>query len=418
MHRAGNEGGVRGAGACQKKVADGNPAWTQWRGPARDGRVAWLPGKLPARAEPVWSVNLSAPGLGGVSATAEHVIVSDRELGDTLDTFRCLSAADGKELWTHQTPALGNLDYGNSPRATPLIHAGHVYLLGAFGDLACVELATGKAKWSMNVRAEFEAKDERKWGVCESPLIVDDKLIVAPGGKDAALVALDPKTGKPVWKSPGKPTGYGSFIAGKFGDTLQVVGHDAETLGGWDAKTGKRLWTVKPERGGDFNVPTPITLANPDRKVGGECILVTTENNGTRLFTFKSDGSIDPKPIATNRRLAPDMHTPVVVGDRVFGVSGRLWCLNLKDRLEEVYDEGGQAFASYCSAVATDKRMLVATRTGELILLDATAAEYTELGRLAALGNEEKGLYSHPALVGSRIYLRGSSAVVCIDLAK
>ncbi len=336
--------------------------------------------------------------------------MSDRELRDTVDVFRCLRASDGKEAWTHRTPAVGNLDYGNSARTTPLIHNGFAYLLGAFGDLACVELATGKAKWALNVRYEFDAADERKWGVCDSPLIADDDLIVAPGGTDAALVALDPKTGKPVWKSPGKPTGYGSFIVASFGGQLQIIGHDAETLGGWDAKTGKRLWTVKPDRRGDFNVPTPTVV--------GDKLLVATENNGTRLFAFKADGIIDPKPVATNKKLAPDTHTPVVAGDRVFGVWNRLYCLNLKDGLKEVYDEVGTAFSGYCAAVATDTRVLVVSKTGELILLDATAKEFTELGRLAVFGKDEKGVYAHPAFVGTRVYVRGSGSLACIDLGQ
>ena len=264
-------------------------------------------------------------------------------------------------------------------------------------------------KWSLNVRDEFDADDVRKWGVCDSPLIVDGKLIVAPGGKDASLVALDPKTGKPVWKSPGNPAGYGSFIAATLGGMLQIVGHDAETLGGWDAKTGKRLWTVKPDRAGDFNVPTPIVV--------GDMLLVATENNGTRLFAFKADGTIDPKPVAVNKRLAPDTATPVVTADRVFGVWNRLYCLNLKDGLKPLYDEGNQAYSAYCAAVATDTRVLMIARSGELVLIDATANEYTELGRLAVFGKEEKGLYAHPAFVGTRVYIRGSASLVCVDLA-
>ncbi len=375
---------------------------------SRDGRLAWLPDQLPAKSDPVWEATLTAPGLGGVAATSEYVLVSDRELNDTVDVFRCLKSADGKEIWSHRTPALGNLDYGNSPRATPLLHEGNAYIQGAFGDLVCAELKTGKAVWSLNLRDEFDAKDERKWGVCDSPLIADGKLIVAPGGKDAALVALDPKTGKPVWKTPGKPAGYGSFIAAKFGGTLQIIGYDTETLGGWEAKTGKRLWTLTPERKGDFNVPTPTVV--------GDKLLVTTENNGTRLFAFKADGTIEPKPTATHKRLAPDTHTPVVAGDRVFGVWNRLYCLSLKDGLKELYDESTTAFGGYCAAVATDTRVLVVPRSGELILLDATAKEYTELGRLAVFGKDEKGVYAHPALVGTRVYLRGSSSIVCVEL--
>jgi outer membrane protein assembly factor BamB len=412
--------------ARRPKKVTGNPAWPQWRGPGRDGRLAWLPEKLPAAVEKVWEVPLNAPGLGGVAATAEHVFVSDRELNDTVDLFRCLSATDGKELWAHRTPAAGTLDYGNSPRATPLVHDGLVYLSGAFGDLACVEIATGKAKWTMNVRDEFDATDERKWGTCDSPLIVqaspgrepgESRLIVAPGGKDAALAALDPKTGKPVWKAAGgKPAGYGSFVAAVLGGVLQIVGHDAETLGGWDAKTGKRLWAVKPDRAGDFNVPTPIVLASPGRELGEPRLLVTTENNGTRLFAFKAGGVIDPKPVAVNKRLAPDTHTPVVTAGRVFGVWNRLFCLNLADGLKAVYDEGGQAYSAYCAAVATDTRVLVITRAGEFVLLDAAADEYTELGRLAVFGKDEKGLYAHPAFVGTRAVVRGSGSVVCVEL--
>lgn len=345
-----------------------------------------------------------------MAATSEFVIVSDRELNDTADVFRCLKAADGKEVWSSLTPAPGNLDYGNSPRTTPLIHNGLVYLLGALGDLSCVELATGKSKWALNVRDEFEPEEARKWGVCDSPLIVDGKLIVAPGAKEASLVALDPKTGKVVWKAPGKAAGYGSFIAAKLGGTLQIVGHDAETLGGWDVKSGKRLWTLSPERRGDFNVPTPIVV--------GEKLLVTTENNGTRLFAFKADGTIEPKPVATHKKFGPDSHTPVVAGSRLFGVWNRLYCLDLENGLKELYDESESSYSGYCSAVATETRVLVTSKAGELILLDATAKEYSELGRLAAFGKGEKGVFSHPAFVGTRVYVRGSRSLLCIDLSK
>lgn len=140
---------------------------------------------------------------------------------------------------------------------------------------------------------------------------------------------------------------------------------------------------LKTDRPGDFNVPTPIVV--------GDKLLVTTENNGTRLFAFKSNGIIDPKPVAANKRLAPDTHTPVVASDRVFGVWNRLFCLSLRDGLKAIYDDAAQQFSSYCAAVATNSRVMVVTKMGELILLDATADEYTELGRVAVFGKEEKG---------------------------
>jgi outer membrane protein assembly factor BamB len=371
--------------------------------------VAWLPDKLPAKVEPVWSIDTVTRGLGGVAATSDLVVYSDRGLDDTIDEWKCVSAADGKEVWSHVYPCKGNLDYGNSPRATPLIDGEHVYLFGAFGHLSCLKLKSGEVAWDLNLRDEFDATDSPKWGACSSPLQVDGKLIVNPGTKDASLAALDPKTGKVVWKAPGKAAGYGSLLAGKFGGVTQVVGHDADTLGGWDAATGKRLWAVKPEAANDFNVPTPMAV--------GDNLLVTTENNGTRLFAFKQEGKIDPKPVAVHKKLAPDTHTPVVVGDRVYGVWRRLFVLDAKAGLKAVWDADEQAFTKYAAAVATDTRVLVMTLEADFILYDITADGLTEVNRVKALASE-KGLYSHPAFVGKRAFVRGSSSLACLDFGR
>jgi outer membrane protein assembly factor BamB len=350
---------------------------------------------------------LSGKTLGGVAATREVVLFSDRELNDTTDVFYCVEAATGKDLWSHTYPAPGMLDYGNSPRAMPIIHGDLVFLASAFGDLFCLELKTGKVVWEKNLRDEFKATDERKWGMCSHPLIADGKLIVNPGGKDASLVALEPKTGKVLWKSPGRPASYGNFIVGTFGGKRQIVGHDSVSLGGWDVTIGERLWEVVPPRRGDFNVPTPMQV--------GEQLLVTTENNGTRVFKFKAGGVIDPEPIASNKQLAPDTHTPVVVGSRVFGMHQRMHCLDLKNALKAIWTSDDRAFENYASIIATEDRLLVTTLEGEVLLLDAKADTMRELGRWRLFPDEQAG-YAHPALVGSRLYLRGNMSIVCIEL--
>ncbi len=366
-----------------------------------------MPDKLPASLKPVWEVPVLSRGLGGVAATNEFILYSDRAVMDTVDVFRCLKATDGSQAWTYQYPALGQLDYGTSPRATPLIHNDLVFVHGAFGHLACLELKTGKVVWDMDTRDKFGAEDDRKWGCCSSPLVVDGKLIINPGAKDAALVALEPKTGTVVWKSPGKPASYGSFLAGEFGGTSQVVGYDQDSLGGWSVATGKRLWRLAPDAESRFNVPTPVRA--------GEKLLVALENNGTKLYGFKSGGAIDPKPIARQRGLSPDSHTPVVVGDRTFGIWRRLYCLNLADGLKELWSEDDKAFAQYGAIVATETRTLAITLESELILFDPKAAKFEALSRGKVFA-DEAGLYAHPAFVGTRMYVRGSSSMACVDL--
>ncbi len=147
--------------------------------------------------------------------------------------------------------------------------------------------------------------------MCSTPLVVDDLLIVNPGGTNASLVALDCATGRTRWTTPGLPAAYSSFICGEFGGRRQIVGYDQHSLGGWDVKTGKRLWQLVPPAEGDFNVPTPIAVD------GG--VVVSTENNGTRLYRFDESGRIISKPAAEFADLSPDTVSPVVTCGRVFG---------------------------------------------------------------------------------------------------
>ncbi len=82
--------------------------------------------------------------LAGLSVSEGRLILAERDFSEEHDVYRCLNADNGELLWLVEFPARGKLDYGQSPRATPVIHAGKAYLLGAFGDLRCVNLANGQ----------------------------------------------------------------------------------------------------------------------------------------------------------------------------------------------------------------------------------------------------------------------------------
>ena len=259
-------------------------AWPGWRGPHRDGRVAHLPARLPTQPKIIWTRDLPGRGLAGLAATAREVIVADRTAADDQDLILCLDADTGAEHWRRAYPTEGQIrDYGNAPRATPLIEGERVYTLGGLGNLQCLRLRDGEVLWTRHLARDFQA-GVPTWGYCASPLLVDGRLIVNPGAPDASLVALDAATGRECWRCPGLPAAYASFIIGTFGGRRQLVGYDEKTLGGWDPATGERLWTLVPPNEGDFNVPTPIDA-------GGQ-LLLTTENNGTRLYGFDPAGRL------------------------------------------------------------------------------------------------------------------------------
>lgn len=339
---------------------------------------------------------------------AEGVIVLGcRDTADAQDLFVAQDADTGAPLWQVAYDAPGALDYGNSPRTTPLIHDGLVFLLGAMGHLTCADLATGAILWQRQLVEEFGAPP-LEWGLTGSPLLDDGRLIVQPGGSRGSLAALDPFTGETLWATGTAPPGHASPITVEVKGRRQIILYDKLTLGGWDAATGARLWSIVPPLAGDFNVPTPLWL--------GDRLLATTENNGTRLYRPLPDGGLDPTPAAVNEDLAPDSHSPVVAGRRVFGVSAGLWCLDLQDSLKTLWRANRPEFREYASLVATDARLLCLTLDAQVLLIDATADEYRELGRWK-LGEPGDETYSHPALADERLYVRIGRKLLCLDLA-
>ncbi len=353
----------------------------------------------------MWEVPLAHAGLGGIAATDRFVVFGDRDVDDFHDVFRCLDANSGETLWEVKRLAIASLDYGNSPRSTPLIAGGRVYCQGAHGHLLCIRMADGEVVWERNFRDEFPLESELPWGYCGSPLLTDGSLIVAPGATDASIVALDPETGAIKWKTPGSPPSYGSLAVGVLGGVKQIIGHDAESLGGWDIETGKRLWTVKPRADGDFNVPTPI--------VHDGQLIVVTENNGARRFQFDRSGRIAADPVAYNSKLRSDMSTPVVVGSKLFCVKDFLFCLDLDDGLDEIWRKRDRAIGDYGAIIASPQRLLVVGK-GELLLLHTDGQK--EIIARQKVFDERVNIYSHPALVGDRLYIRGESKLYSLRL--
>lgn len=365
-----------------------------------------MPATLPAEPQLAWKADLASAGLGGIAANDKVVVIGYRDFDDFQDVFQCLDAVTGESRWTLEYLAIGALDYGLSSRATPCLIGDKAILLGALGDLHCVQLATGEVVWKTNLKSEFNVSADMPWGFCGSPLIVDDKVIVQAGGAEASLVAFNLADGSIAWKSPGAAPSYGSLIVAELGGKRLIVGHDVKALNGWDAATGRRLWSVAPQYDGDFNVPTPLAV---DGK-----LLVVTENNGARLFEFQPEGMINPQPVMENQKLTPDMSSPVVVGQRVFCVDKFLYCLDLKNNLDETYRQRDAALGDYGAIIADQDRLLV-IGNGALLLVDAKTDEFQLLARMK-FSPEKTEIFSHPALVGNRLYLRDEASLYCWTL--
>ena len=387
--------------------------WVTWRGPDGNGTSAWLPEKLPVHSAPnggleiLWSAVVTGPALSGLAATEDYVLTADKDLELEHDVYRCFDAKTGVSLWNVSVAAADKVEYTNAPRAMPIVIDDLVYFQGALGDLICVELVSGKIRWQTNLLKEFRTRS-LTWGSSSPPLIEGQLLITNPGAKEASLVALDRFNGKTVWKTPGHAAAYSSFVTASFGGIKQAVGYDSAGLGGWNMQTGERLWELIPPLASDFNVATPL--------VWQDKILLATENNGTRLYEFRTDGTLNPDPIALNSDAAPDTSTPVIIDDRVFVTAyGQLFCLDLEDNLKTLWVEDNDLFFDHCNLITGNHRVLIFNTTGELILIHSDSEEYEVVSQQNPFGADTETM-SHPAIVSGRLYVRNDKQLLAISL--
>ena len=402
------DGFVMGSPGASMAVAAG---WTDWRGSAaRDAFVVSLPALLPASPRVIWRRPMRGQSPGGLAATGDRVIAPDKTEAADHDVWQCLRADTGEPVWTVSYPAAAEMDYTSASRATPVIVGDKVYLFGALGDLLCVELKTGAVLWHINLIRGYGGSVPQ-WGFCGTPLVRGDRIMVQTGSRRAGLVALNRLTGREVWRSPGSLPSYGSLLSADLGGRQQIVGHDSDSLGGWDPETGRRLWRLVPHVSNDFNVPTPVKV--------GDMLLVATENNGTRLYAFDDDGVIQPEPWAATQRLAPDVSTPVLADGLVWGADREgVHVLRVVSRLNPVWESSGEEYTRYMSLIASPTGVLAVALSGNVHLFGVPPGAATRHTTAFPSGGEfPPEMWSHPALVGHRLYLRSATEVVCMDLA-
>jgi len=88
-----------------------------------------------------WKAKMAGMSAAGLVMAEGRIVVADSDSKN--DYYRCFDLQTGRPLWCHQYPNTHDIDFGNAPRAAPLVFKGKVYCLGAAGDLACLALDDG-----------------------------------------------------------------------------------------------------------------------------------------------------------------------------------------------------------------------------------------------------------------------------------
>ncbi len=390
--------------------------WPQWRGPSRDGisKETGLLRQWPSDGPKLlWQVNDIGSGYSTPAVVSQRIYLLGNA-GMENESVKALSAKDGSEIWSTRIGKVG-LPNQQPPypgaRSTPTIDGDVLYAFGSDGDLACIQIADGKIRWQKNVQTEFGGKPGI-WAYSESPLIDGEMVVICPGGQEAALVALNKKTGDVIWKcelAEAEAAGYSSIVIAGSGANKQYVQFLGKSLVGVDAKTGKLLWHDLKKGDKDMpNIPTP-TVAEPF------VYSVPMRLGGWLLKLDDVDRSKEPQEVYFSPKLPKAIGGTVKIGNYLYGTGDAMMCVDFATG-DIKWAERGIGTAAVCYA---DGNLYLHGEDGDVALVEATPEAYREKGRFTPPNQPERAgkAWAYPVVAGGRLYIRDQGTLWCYDVA-
>ena len=295
---------------------------------------------------------------------------------------------------------------GDGPRGTPTIDGERVYALGGNGDLTCLNAADGKTLWHINLQKDLGG-GRPGWGYCESPLVLDEMLIVTPGGRNGTLAALRKSDGKVLWRSKAvtQRAHYSSPVLANVGGVKQIVQFARQSVFGVSMDGSKLLWSYKGAANGTANCATPI--------VADDHVLASSAY-GTGTGTVKITGDANQqtaKEVYFLKRLANHHGGLVKVGDYVYGFGRGLMCIHFKTgKIQWQNRSVGKGSLTYA-----DGKLYCLGEGYQLALVEANPEKYVELGRIR-LERGRRPAWAHPVVANGRLYIRLGTKLTAYDI--
>ena len=384
-------------------------AWADFRGPTRDGvyretRVVtdWPTGGM----SPLWKQPIGAGYASFVAAGGRAYTIEQRGPNEVAAAYDVTS---GRELWKQAWRAdFREVMGGDGPRATPTLSGGILYALGAEGELRSLEASSGQVLWRTNILEDNGAANIQ-WGMSASPLVVDDAVVVLPGGPDGrSVAAYDRQTGKRMWTALDDRAAYASPMLVTLAGVRQILVFTASRVVALSPGRGDVLWDYPWTTSYDVNAAQPIVI--------GDNRVFVSSGYGTGAAVVEiaaaADGRLSAREIWRNVRMKNRFASSVLHEGHLFGFDESiLACVDAATG--ELKWKGGRY--GYGQLRLASGHLIVLSEEGDLALVRAIPTGHEEVARFPAISGKT---WNVPAIADGILLVRNLREMAAFDLRK
>jgi hypothetical protein len=414
----------------EKNSGSKSGSWTSFRGSRGDGvsESTNTPTKWSATENLLWSAKLPGPGASSPIVFEDKVFVtcysgygdgSEGNLNDLKRHLFCLSRDAGKILWETTVSSSspedrysGYITEHGYASSTPVTDGTAVYCFFGKSGVHTFDMA-GKPLWNTSVGT---SSGNRRWGSAASPIVFGDMVIVNASEESRAVIALDKKTGKQVWKAEGRNLElcYGTPVV------HEVPGKKPEVV---LALPGE-IWGLNPLTGGlKWFASTRLTgNVSPSVCIADDLAIAFGGYPNTASVAVKTGGSgdVSSSGIVWTGNKSSYVPSGVVKGKHIYWVNDRglATCAETatgKILYQERIGLGGGESASrpvYGSTVLAGDNLYSVTRQGGVFVWKASET-FTKIG-LNKIEGDETDFNPSLAISDNKLFLRSNKAVYCV----
>lgn len=380
--------------------------WVSFRGPHGDSVYDGEPISEDWTSNPpkqLWKRQIG-PGWSSFVVVGNYLFTQEQR--DKLEVVAAYDVTTGKPIWDFSEEArFEEYVAGPGPRATPLFHDGKIYVVGAKGSVNCLDAATGKSVW----HAEMVGKDVKtpEWGYSSSPIVVGDAIVTLPGKPDDhAVVAFDAKTGEKRWSAAKGVHSYTSAHLATLCGVPQILAFTSAGLMAIEPEKGNILWQY------DWNLDSVARCVQP--YVDGDTVTISTfMGNDMRKLKIKKEGEKWASEVLWKSTDMKPYYNDMVVQDGfAYGFDNKIFsCIDLSNGKRKW--KGGRYGNGQVLLLAKQKKLLLASEQGDVVLLEANPDKLVEVARFKAI---EGKTWNHPVVAHGRLFVRNGEEMACYDV--